>query len=401
MTPSTPPRVRTVLHIDMDAFFASVEQRDNPTLRGRPVVVGALPGSRGVVSAASYEARRFGVHSAMPIREAQGRCPSGVFVRPRMAVYSHESERVMEILREFSPELEQVSVDEAFLDITGSERLLGPARQVAENIRRAIHERLDLTASIGIGPNKFLAKIASDLNKPNGITEVPLGQNAIEQWLAPMPVGKLWGVGRKTDDILRRMGIRTVADLQKLDRAYLSRRFGAWGDALHELCRGIDTRDVVAEPDAAKSISREQTFQRDTTDRELLERTLLSQAQDVAQRARQAGMKGRTVVLVFRFSDFQKHSRRRTLSEATWLGKQIYEEACGLLSELPPGRAIRLIGVGLTGFGDAAQTNLFGQAEDSRWETSEKTVDALSERFGRKAVMRGREIDRRADPHTR
>ncbi len=396
MSQRTGERPRTILHIDMDAFYASVEQRDNPWLAGKPVIVGALPGSRGVVSAASYEARRYGVHSAMPVQEAHRRCPHGTFVKPRMAVYVRESERVMEILREYSPELEQVSVDEAFLDITGTERLLGEPAGVARAIAVSVRERLHLTASIGIGPNKFLAKIASDLHKPNGITTVPREQRAVEEWLAPMPVAKLWGVGRKTAETLGRLGAHTVGELQKFGREDLSKRFGVWGSALYELCRGVDTRDVVSDAEAAKSISRECTFQRDTASRDVLEQTLLSLAQDVARRARKAGLKGRTVYLIFRFSDFQKHTRRRTLHEPTWLGNRVYEEACAMLSGLPADRAVRLIGVGLTGFGGAAQVNLFDGGTEQRWESSEKAVDSLTARFGRAAIKRGREIGSRS-----
>jgi len=379
----------------MDAFYASIEQRDNPVLRGKPVIVGAPPDARGVVSAASYEARRFGVRSAMPSREAYRRCPDGVFVRPRMAVYERESQHVMAILREFSPELEQISVDEAFLDITGTERLLGPPLDVAGAIGKAIRERRDITASIGIAPNKYLAKLASDMHKPDGITVVPEAQAEIEAWLAPLPAGKIWGVGKKTEAVLAGTGVRTVGDLQAYSRERLAELFGEWGQALHDLARGIDNREVQTEADAARSISREHTFGSDTADREELERTLLSLSHEVAREARQTGMKGRTVVLIYRLSDFNKHTRRTTLAAATDLGKTLYEQALKLLAAIRPGTPVRLIGVGLTGFGEAAQTELFGEERDARWQMSEKAVDRLAEKFGDEIVVRGREVEGR------
>jgi len=383
---------RVIFHIDMDAFFASIEQRDNPPYRGKPVVVGALPGTRGVVSAASYEARRFGIRSAMPIHEAYARCPHGVFVRPNMAVYARESDALMHILADFSPAVEQISVDEAFLDITGTERLWGDPLRTAQAISAAIREQRNLTASIGIAPNKFLAKVASDFDKPDGITQVPFESDAIMEWLAPLPVRTIWGVGRTTEQALARLGISTVGELQGLSRELLFERFGKMGGALYGLCRGIDAREVVFDAEEAKSISREHTFGEDTPDREAWEQMLLALSQDVARRARRAGVKGRTVVLIYRLSDFNKHTRRRSFREPVDTAKRIYDEALVLLPHIPSGARVRLIGVGLTAFGEPVQTDLFAGEVTDRWSVSERAIDKLEVRFGRGAVKRGRQV---------
>ncbi|MDD5675751.1 MAG: DNA polymerase IV, partial [Chitinivibrionales bacterium] len=352
-----PPRV--VLHLDMDAFFTSVEQRDNPLYKGKPVVVGARPGHRGVVAAASYEARKFGVHSALPISQAFARCPQAVFLPPRMEVYSRESDRVMAIAASFTPCVEQVSVDEAFLDITGTQKLFGDAHEVAAKISRRIREELHLTASIGIAPNKFLAKVASDMHKPDGITAVPFDAGEIIAWLAPHPVGKIWGVGKKTEAALKRFCLNTIGDLQRLDREFLVQRFGAGGASLYELCRGIDDRPVENRSERL-SISREHTFERDTADRDLLKKILLTLAQDVARRARKSGMQGKTIVLIYRGSDFTKHTRRATRADATALANDIYAAALKLLEALSEKMKIRLIGVGLSSFSaECGQLDLF------------------------------------------
>lgn len=380
---------RVVLHIDMDAFFASVEQRDNPDWRGKPVIVGALPGNRGVVSAASYEARAFGVHSAMPVSEAFQRCPQGIFVRPSMDHYSRDSEKIMEILQEFSPEIEQISVDEAFLDITGTERLWGAPVQTARSIKTAIRDRLGLTASVGIAPNKFLAKIASDLDKPDGITEVPFDPQRIVSWLAPLSVGKMWGVGKKSAAVFLSQGVRTIGDLQKRSLMQLQALFGANGAGWYDLCRGIDNRPI-SEAESAKSVSRENTFEHDTADRAQIRSTLLSLAQDVGHRARQAGLKGRTVILTWRGSDFARHSKRVTLTSPTNTAHEIFNQALTLLARLPPRLTVRLIGVGVTNFDTVQQTSLFDDDPGKKaWERSERAVDKVTDKFGRGAVWRG------------
>lgn len=380
----------------MDAFFASVEQRDNPAWRGKPVIVGAQPGTRGVVSAASYEARVFGVRSAMPISEAVRRCPGGVFVRPRMDAYDRDSQEVMGILERFSPLMEQVSVDEAFLDMSGTEKLFGTPRDTAGRIAACISKELRLTASIGIAPNKFLAKIASDLNKPLGITSSPFEEREIEAWLAPMPVGRIWGIGKKTSQVLAGKGIVTVGDLQQCTPAFLTRHFGVQGEHLYTLCRGQDDRPV-GEGGDAKSVSREHTFNVDSSDREAWKQVLFSLSQDVARRSRSAELKGRTVVLVYRCSDFSRHSKRMPLAYPTNVAKFIYENALLLLDRVRE-RALRLIGVGLTGFddADALQTDLF--ASDMAVTAIEKTeavVDTIAEKFGKDIIVKGREMGKR------
>jgi DNA polymerase IV len=385
---------RIIFHIDMDAFFASIEQRDNPAFRGKPVIVGAQPGTRGVVCAASYEARKSGVRSAMPISEAVRRCPGGIFVRPRMEIYERDSQEVMRILGSFSPVVEQVSIDEAFLDMTGTEKLLGPPLQAAQNIAVSIKNGLAITASIGIAPNKFLAKIASDLNKPDGIAQAPFEAQAIIGWLAPMPVGRVWGIGKKTNAVMAQMGVTTIGDLQKLSREELAARFGKQGEDMFALCRGIDGRPVNDEGEV-KSISREHTFNVDSHDREEWKRVLFPLAQDVARRARSASVKGTTVVLIYRKTDFSKHTKRGRLACSTNVAKLIYEGARELLDGVNE-KALRLIGVGLTGLDEQLQTDLFAQGPTTvALEVAEAAVDRIVQKYGDAVIGKGREIGRK------
>ena len=382
---------RTIFHIDMDAFFASVEQRDFPQYRGKPVIVGAAVGSRGVVSAASYEARRSGVHSAQPISEAHRRCPGGIFVRPRMDVYENVSASIMDLFARYSPAIEQISVDEAFLDMTGTERLLGPPLTAAATISAAIKSSVNLSASIGIAPNKFCAKIASDLNKPAGITLCPFEPRAIIEWLAPMPVRRIWGVGKQTAATLSTMGITTVGDLQQCPAYLLERRFGKTGSALYNLARGIDHRPVSSS-DGSKSISREHTFPSDSSDRAEWQTTLYTLTQDVAKRARAGGVKGSTVFITWRRPDFTRHNRQKTLHPPTNVAKFIFEEAFGLLKEIRE-PALRLLGIGISGLDEPLQTDLFESADKRvQWEESEKAVDSLTSRFGTAVIKKGREL---------
>jgi DNA polymerase-4 len=393
----TEERVRSILHIDMDAFFTSIEQRDDPRYRGKPVVVGAQPGHRGVVAAASYESRKFGIHSAMPINEAFRRCPHAVFLPPRMDAYAEESRRVMAILSGFSPMLEQVSVDEAFLDVTGTRKLFGDTLTTANTIRLAIKEQIHLTASIGIAPNKFLAKLGSDMNKPDGVTVVPIDPADSIAWLAPHPVRKIWGVGKKTEETLGRMGIVTIGDLQKRSRESLVGAFGQSGLDLYELCRGIDDRPVENREEA-RSISREHTFETDTRDRLQWKKTLLALSQDVARSARQSGVTGRTVVLIFRGPDFTKHTRRSTLPATTALANEIYSASVNLCDALPSNAKLRLVGVGLTGFDQDVQLDLFRQEQPQvPWEKSERAIDKLVDRFGDGVIVRGTDLTKSED----
>ncbi len=376
----------------MDAFFTSIEQRDHPQNRGRPVIVGAQPGHRGVVAAASYEARKFGVHSAMPISEAFKRCPKGIFLRPRMDVYISESRHIMDILSSFSPIIEQVSVDEAFIDITGTEKLFGDPYTTAQKISRTIKEQRKLTASIGIATNKFLAKVASDMNKPDGITQVPFNRDAIAQWLALKPVREIWGVGKKTEELLHGLSINTIGELQKLNKKFLTDRLGAYGETLHDLAFGIDDRPVENQ-EKSKSISREYTFEKNTNDRDLLTKTLLVLSQDVARQARTSRIKGKTIILIYRGINFTKHTQRITLSEGTNVANDIYSTALKLINNLPEKMEFRLIGVGISGFEETVQLNLFANDNPNRtWEKSEKAIDALAKKYGKDVIVRAREL---------
>ncbi|NLG18562.1 MAG: DNA polymerase IV [Fibrobacter sp.] len=386
---------RTIFHIDMDAFFASIEQRDNPQYMGKPVIVGARPGNRGVVSTSSYEARRFGIHSAMPINEAYRRCPDGIFVTPRMHVYESVSKAIMNIFEQFSPRVEQVSVDEAFLDMSGTDRLFGSPLDAAKAISERIRSEQKLTGSIGVAPNKFLAKIASDFNKPNGITIVPSEPQQIIEWLAPMKVGKIWGVGVKSTEVLQRMGICTVGDLQNLSLEYLNDRFGKQGISLYNLCRGIDERPV-GEYDSIKSISREHTFNADSRDRNEWRDVLFLLVQDVSRRARRYGVKGHTVFLTWRRPDFSRHSRRKSLPQSSNTAKLIFDNALQLLEELKE-PSLRLLGVGVTGLDDAEQTDLFAQKTIESIEATEAAVDRIVARFGNKVIGKGREVGKDRD----
>jgi DNA polymerase IV len=346
------------------------------------------------VSAASYEARKFGVRSAMPIGEAVRRCPNGVFVRPHMDTYERDSREVMNILEGFSPLIEQVSVDEAFLDMTGTGKLFGTPLQTAQRISGRITERLKLTASIGIAPNKFLAKIASDINKPRGITIAPFDAKKIEAWLAPMPVGRVWGIGKKTSQFLGEKGIVTINDLQGCAREFLVRLFGKNGDDLYALCRGQDSRPVSVGGEA-KSVSREHTFNVDSPERESWKNVLFSLAQDVARRSRHMGIKGTTVVLTYRCSDFSRHSKRAPLACPTNMAKFIYETSLALLETVRE-PALRLIGVGLTGLDDEIQTDLFaGERSTVALEKAETTADRIAEKFGDNIIRKGREVKKK------
>jgi DNA polymerase IV len=382
--------MKTIMHVDMDAFFASIEQRDNPEWKGKPVIVGAKPGNRGVVSAASYEARKFGVRSAMPINQAYARCPSGIFVRPRMDAYSAESYKLMEIFTSFSPSVERISVDEAFIDMTGTERLWGKPRNAAEAIAERIRLDRSLTCSIGIAPNKFLAKLASDLHKPQGITETPFDPEKIMAWLAPMPISRVWGVGKVTEKALKDMGITSFEELQRLPKDQLTKKFGKSGDLFYDLCRGIDARDVEAH-ETAKSISREFTFNQDSSDPQAWKSILLDLCDDVGRQARKEKFKGRTVFFTYRKSDFSRHTSRSTLGNPTNTGHDMYATVLKLLEQVSKSiKQFRLIGVGLTNFSDPVQTELFEESATSKtWEKSEVARDAIEKRFGDRAIFRG------------
>jgi DNA polymerase-4 len=377
---------RGILHVDMDAFYAAVEQRDRPDLRGRPVIVGADPRGRGVVAAASYEARRYGVHSAMPIGQAYRRCPHGVYLPVAMARYAAVSAEIMAILGEFTPLVEPLSLDEAFLDVTGSEALFGPPLEIARTIKARIRADVGLTASAGVAPNKFLAKIASDLEKPDGLVEVVRGSEAT--FLRDLPIARLWGVGPTAEAGLAELGIRTIGQLARLPRRLLQARLGSFGLHLHELAHGRDDRAVVPweEP---KSVGAEETFGRDTADAGRLRATLLGQADRVASELRALGLAGRTVTLKLRFSDFETVTRRETSPAPTADGSEIFRRAWEAFERLPRPQPVRLIGVSVSGLqrqGDPRQLALFGPT--LRAEAVGRLADELRARFGPDVVRR-------------
>lgn len=381
---------RAILHIDMDAFFAAIEQRDNPEMRGKPVIVGAGPHERGVVSTCSYEARVFGIHSAMPSREAYTRCPHGIFVAPRMRHYSAVSKQVFSILERFTPLIEPLSVDEAFLDITGVQRLFGSSRAIGERIRSAIHSELGLTASIGIAPNKFLAKLASDERKPDGLFEVPETPDAIARYLAPKKVRALFGIGPVTGEQLAKIGIHLVSDLQNANPKQLAAQLSPDMAAhLLDLAFGRDARPLELDQEE-KSISREVTFREDCTDREHLRRTLLAIAEDVGFRLRKAGKFATTARLKLRWADFKTLTRQCGFKEAVMDDFTIRHTALQLFDaqELP--HPVRLIGFGVTGLKPLREEtpDLFAAFDtekqlQEKYERLSRTIDRLKNNFGK------------------
>jgi DNA polymerase IV len=383
---------RTILHVDLDAFFAAVEQRDRPELIGKPVIVGGGgPGDRGVVSAASYEARAFGVHSAMPLRQAGRLCPHGVFLPVDGAKYQAVSADVMKILRRFTPLVEPISIDEAFLDVTGSRVLFGDGETIGRLIKAAVRDEVGLTASVGVARTKLVAKIASDLRKPDGLVVVPPGEEA--EFLAPLAITRLWGVGAKSAAALREYGVRTIGDLAALPEDLLVRRFGKHGASLGDRARGLDA-DPVGDRDAAKSISHEHTFDVDTSDREVIERTILAMAEGVAGRLRDSGVKAATVTVKIRDSSFRTITRQRTLPEPTDLTEPIFRTAMELARPEVRGLRIRLLGVGASGLGERDQLALFAD-DDPRRRRVVEAADAVRHRFGERAITRARLVGSR------
>jgi DNA polymerase-4 len=377
---------RTILHVDLDAFFAAVEQRDRPELRGKPVIVGGDPRGRGVVSAASYEARRFGVHSAMSLNEAVRRCPDGVFLPVDGRRYQQASRDVMAVLRRFTPQVEPISIDEAFLDVTGSRELFGEGDEIARLIKAAVREEVGLTISVGVATTKLVAKIASDLRKPDGLVVVPPGDEA--GFLAPLPISRLWGVGEKTAVVLADYGVRTIGDLAALAPDVVIRRFGKHGGSLVDRARGIDA-DPVHMGDPAKSVGHEHTFDADTRDPELIERTLLGMADGVAGRLRSAGVRASTVAVKIRDSSFRTITRQRTLPEPTDMTEPIFHAALELARPEVRGIRVRLLGVTASNLGEREQLGFF-PADDPRHRAAIEAADALRRRYGEGAVMRGR-----------
>ncbi len=391
---------RVIFHIDVDAFFASVEQLEHPEWRGRPVIVGGVHSKRGVVSTASYEARVFGVRSAMTVKEARQRCPHGIFVEGRHAVYQGYSRKMMEIIDQFSPVVEQISIDEAFLDMTGSEGLFGPPATAARRLKKNIFDILGITASVGVAPNKFLAKIASDLHKPDGLTLVQ--PEDIASFLEVLPVEKLIGVGKRTAPELHRLGLKTIGDVRRWDRPALIASFGEnFGSQLFSLACGLDPREVEGElPE--KSISHEVTFEENTGDRERLESTLLELCDRVARRARLSKLSGFTVSLIWRDPDFTRHSRNQSLPESTQNSVVLYQVAVSLLRSVASlggktrPKFFRLLGVRLSGF--AAESQQISLFDTDTAPQVDRAMDAVRDKFGEKGIQRGRLLEPPLDP---
>ncbi|UCF18354.1 MAG: DNA polymerase IV [Gemmatimonadota bacterium] len=393
---------RTILHADMDAFFAAVEARENEQIADRPIVVGADPRGgrgRGVVAACNYPARRFGIHSAMPISEAFRRCPHAVFLRPRMQLYAQVSTRIMHLLETYTDQVEQLSIDEAFLDVTASTRLFGDGITIARRIKQHVREQEGLTVSIGVAPNKFLAKLASDLQKPDGLVIVEPGDEIA--FLQPLPIERLWGVGPKTAGRLHSLGIRTIGDVAALPLPRLERLFGrAHAHHLHALARGQDERPV--QPDRErKQISRETTFLHDTDDRDLVEQTLLDLCEEIAARLRRRHLVARTISIKFRFAPFHTLTRRLTVDYDFDTTDVIFPIARQLLLAADPGdRPIRLVGIGVSGLRQRtpnSQLTLFEES-DRGAERVARAVDAITDRFGHDAVKRARLLRDRNRP---
>ncbi len=376
----------------MDAFYASVEIRERPELADKPVIVGGRPDQRGVVSAANYIARRFGVHSAMPTATALRLCPQAVVLRGRHSFYAEISQQLHAIFERYTPQIEPLSLDEAFLDVTASIRLFGSAEEIGLAIKKAIKDELNLVASVGVAPNKYLAKLASDVDKPDGFVVVK--RDEIEVFLAPLPIGRIWGVGKVAAKTFEKLGIATIGQLRAYSPQLLRQHFGSSGEHFLQLAHGIDDRPVVSEREA-KSVSNETTFAVDISDEEVLLEWLHALTEQVTQRLRGQGLKGRTIQLKVRLADFTTLSRSHSLEEATDVTVRVWkivkELFCNRLPRpLPP---VRLVGVGVSNFdegGQAVQPDLFEEVDDGRQKKLDKLLDRMQSRFGRSVVRRGR-----------
>ena len=380
---------RHILHVDMDAFYASVEQHDRPELRGKPVLVGGRAEARGVISAASYEARPFGCRSAMPTGTALRLCPHAVLLPVRMDRYLDVSKRIFAIFAEFTPTIEPLSVDEAFLDVSGCQKLLGSPEQIARRIKSRIQEVTGLTASVGAAPNKFLAKLASDLKKPDGL--VAVDPQRVAEFLDGLPIGRLWGVGKMTQPKFERLGLRTFGDVRRLSQEQLQRHFGNAGEDFYRLVRGIDDRPVVPDREA-KSISSETTFAQDIEDRQHLRAVLLSQIEEVARRLRREKMLARTVHLKIRLPDFATLTRSATLDTPTDQTDVLWNTAAELFERWASQSrsAVRLIGAAASSLSAGGeQLSLFDQDTSRKRRQLDQAVDQIRDKFGSKAIFRG------------
>ncbi len=385
----------------MDAFYASVEQQDNPALKSLPVIVGGDPEKRGVVSAASYEARVYGVHSAMPTSQARRLCPHGIFLPVRMHRYREVSEQIFKTLQEYTPLIEPLSLDESFLDVTGSEKLFGPALQIAKAIKKRILETTGLTSSAGIAPNKFLAKIASDLKKPDGLVDIKPAE--VQDFLRDLPISKLWGVGKSTEEVLKGMGILRVGQLAVYPAERIEKKLGKFGLDLIALARGEDDRPVTPDSEA-KSISQEQTFTPDLEDPEKMKKILLDQAEQVGWELRKQRLRGCTVTVKVRYPDFTAVTRSQTLPFPTDQGIEIYQTALKLLhkTEALQKRA-RLLGVGISNLihqDDPEQLILF-DSRRKQVERSTQAMDQIWDKFGPEAIKRATLVEKKKNEEVR
>ncbi len=391
---------KAIIHVDMDAFFAAIEVRDNPELRGKPVIIGGNPKSRGVVSTCSYEAREYGVHSAMPTSEAYRRCPKGIFLNGNHALYSAVSKEIHAIFNDFTPLVLPLSCDEAFLDVTGMERLLGSPEVIAANLRQRIFDTVQLTASAGVAGTMFVAKVASDMNKPDGLTVIR--DDEVMERLAPLPVGRMWGLGKVGVKRVNSIGIKTIYDLQQWPEKELIGALGNIGGHLFRLCRGIDDREITGEMEREKSVSNETTFAVDLLSIPELEKTLLYLSDKVGKRCRRYELKGQVVQLKVKYSNFKQVTRRLTLAEPTAATQIIYNTVKSLLrAKTEAGMyPIRLLGVGLSGFVDecggsiSVQESLFMEDEevvenlvDNKMSLIDKATDIIAQKFGNNGLI--------------
>ena len=378
-----------ILHIDMDAFYASVEQRDNPELQGKPIIVGGS--KRGVVSTASYEARKFGIHSAMPVFTALKKCPQAILVPVRMGAYKEASMKVMKILRDFSPVIDQISVDEAFIDISGTERLWNTDVEIVRAIKKRILEETDLTCSIGIAPVRFLAKICSDMNKPDG--HFILSPEAVTEFLTRLPIEKIPGIGPKSIQKIRVLGVRFASDILKFSEEFWGKKLGKAGKILFERAQGNGATHLI--PDVkSKSFGAEDTLLEDTMDRTFLKSWLLHQSERIGEDLRKSNFEARTVILKIKYSDFKTITRSHTLSMPTAVVMEIYQIAQDLMAKLNFPKPVRLIGVTATNLIEAGkQLELFPDENHEKSKKIDKTLDEVRAKFGRGSLVRGRIAD--------
>lgn len=387
-------KLRKIIHVDMDAFFAQIEQRDNPLYKNKPLIVGG-PLNRGVVSTASYEARKYGIHSGMPISKARRQCPRGIYIPVNMEKYLRESAKIRKIFFRFTPLVEIIGCDEGFLDVTGCEKLFGDALEIARKVKGRIYEDTNLTSSAGIGPNKFLAKLASNMGKPNGFTVLDNTPEVMKK-IKLLPVSYIWGVGRVTEKELKSMGTDTIGDLADIPPELIEARFGELGKVISNLANGIDNREVVPNHEV-KSIGREITYRKDIDDFSILKSTLLLLAQKITRNMRLKGYRGKIVTLKVRFSDFKTISRRVTLKQYTYGIFDIQKSAISILKNIDLKRKkIRLIGVSVSGLKENFLLEGLIPSDRSRDESLTEAIDTISNKFGENKLTLARIIEKDA-----